>query len=164
MPTLTPTLYGDLNAPGVVLPNVDRFPGGRAGYPSTGAPAAPYSDPTGTPAYFHRPSLPVVGMAPAAVAVQGSTGMLDGRTVDPGYGYWNTHAPFAAQGFYTAVPTTTSAPVTGRGTPNVHAKSLLQGVQTLLAQYNPDPYTYSAAYVGALTPQSIPVGQAGVQA
>lgn len=165
MPTLTETLYSDLLAPSVILPDIDEFNGGRSGYQSTGNPAPIVSGIGGpqnaidTPEYYHLPSLPVQG-----VGGVGSTGMVDGRTVEPGYGYWNTHAPFMAQGYYDAVPDTASQPVTGRGTPNVHAKSLLAGVNTLLAQYNPDPYTYSAAYVGALTPQTIPVGYGGVQA
>lgn len=140
------------------IPDVDNFNQRvTVGYESTGTPNPPLTDPIAV--NYRLPSLPVQGRGG-----QASTAIQHTRTVDPGYGYWNTHQPFLGQGYYNAVPNGVDAPVTGPGTPNRHGTALAAGVNTSLAQYNPDPYTYSAAYVGALVPQVIPVGSGGIQA
>lgn len=162
MPNIIPT-YDPLTAPKAIVWNVDQFEWDSQGIPSTGTPGAPFSDPIPVP--FRLPTLPVIGQNQApAVKVQGSSGDQFTRTVDPGYSYWGVRAPFMGQGFYDQVPDTFHRPVTGNGTPNVHAQALRAGVQTQLAQYSVDPYTASIAYVGALTPQTIPVGYGGIQA
>lgn len=162
MPSIIPQ-YDALTGPAVVIPNVDRFDWDAQGYLPNATPAAPLADGAAVTT-FKEPTLPTIGRNPAYVPVMGNTAQYDTRTVDPGYGMWSRRQPFMAQGFYDHVPDGVNAPVTGNGTPNVHATYLRAGVQTNLAQYTPDQYTYSAAYVGALTPQTIPVGYGGIQA
>lgn len=160
MPTIIPQI-DPLTGPPSLTPHVDMFNWGASGYVPTGVPSAPLADPLPVP--YALPTLPTIGRNPGHVSVQTGNTDYDTRTVDPGYGYWNTHQPFMGQGYYDHVPDGVNAPVTGNGTPNTHSTALRAGVQTLLAQYTPDPYTYSAAYVGALTPQTIPVGYGGIQ-
>lgn len=162
MPNIIPQ-FDPLTGPTVVIPHVDKFDWGSEGYVSNATPAPPFADAAAVIS-FHEPTLPTIGRGKAAVPVMGNTAQYDTRTVDPGYGMWSRRQPFMAQGFYDHVPDGVNAPVTGNGTPNVHATALRAGVQTQLAQYTPDPYTYSAAYVGALTPQTIAVGYGGIQA
>lgn len=162
MPTIIPE-YDVLTGPAVIIPHVDQFNWGQQTYLPNATPAPPLAD-AAPVVSFHEPTMPTIGRNPAAVPVMGNTAQYDTRTVDPGYGMWSRRSPFMGQGYYDHVPDGLNAPVTGNGTPSVHATALRAGVQTQLAQYTPDQYTYSAAYVGALTPQTIPVGYGGIQA
>lgn len=127
---------------------------GIHGYPESGVPAAPYADPI--PIAYPRTVLPT-----AWQYGQGSSANQITRTYDPNYGPWYSRAHFLGQGYYDQVPDQLNQIVTGPGTPNTHDVALRAGVVQNLTMYSPDPVTYSAAWVGDITPAVINTGFGG---
>lgn len=130
---------------------------GIHGYPESGVPAAPFADPI--PISYHQMTLPNTW-----AGGQGSSANQITRTYDPNYGPWYARAHFLGQGYYEQVPDGLTMIVTGPGTPNTHNVALRAGVVQNLTMYQPDPVSYSAAWVGDVAPTVVNTGFSGSQA